>query len=265
MHLTSENPELRNALTVIAHRLANSSEHLLIHGRTGTGKTVLAQWIHELGGQGRPLVTVNCPAALDARWEAAAGGTLLLEEISLLSEADQERLRGVLAAGAGTRIISTTNQGLPLSGVRPDLYYRLTTLTLRMPDLRERMEDVPNLVREILARLSSHQLAVANEAKAALLSYPWPGNIRELESCLKRAVMHLGKERTIGVKHLPPEVCRGLDDKPDVELYRRFQEAAERTLLVWVLADCTSKTQAAEALGMSRANLYKRLNALGLR
>src|SRR5437773_2111576 len=240
----------------IIQTAAGSEATVLIQGESGTGKEIIANAIHAQSKRARgPLVKMNCAAVPETlleselfghekgaftgadrrrigRFEQADGGTLFLDEVCemhprlqakflrALQEREIERLGSSATIPVDTRIIAATNRDLQKAleeGVlREDLYYRLNVILLRVPPLRERMDDVPILamhfLRKYAAREHSSMSSIAEEALNVLLSYSWPGNGRELEHAIERAVV-LGKGEQLRAQDLPPQVHRGGDDE----------------------------------------------------
>jgi DNA-binding NtrC family response regulator len=286
-------------------RVAPSDANVLITGEHGTGKEVVARWIHAASTRaGNALVTVNAGgisegvfeselfghvkgAFTDAKadrtgyFEMADGGTLFLDEIGNLSPKLQAKLLRVLQTGefqrvgssrtqrANVRILSATNADLAKEiaegRFREDLLYRLNTVEIRLPPLRERREDVPLLANHFLrkraARYGRLIEGIAPEAMQALLDYAWPGNIRELEHTVERALL-LMHGNTVQLADLTLPTTAGaaagnLDDMP--------LEEVERVLIRKALQRHDGNvSQAAEALGLSRSALYRRLQRYGL-
>jgi DNA-binding NtrC family response regulator len=289
----------------LMERVAPSDANVLITGEHGTGKEVVARWIHAASHRAsHPLVIVNAGgisegvfeselfghvkgAFTDARadrvgyFEMADGGTLLLDEIGNLSPRLQAKLLRVLQTGeyqrvgssrtarANVRIVSATNADLGREiaegRFREDLLYRLNTVEIRLPPLRERREDVPLLATHFLRsradRYGRRVDGFAPEAMQALLDYPWPGNIRELEHTVERALL-LMHGSTVQAADLALPTATGaasasLDEMP--------LEEVERVLIRKALQRHDGNvSQAAEALGLSRSALYRRLQRYGL-
>lgn len=289
---------------------------VLITGETGTGKGLVARTIHDLSPRAeRPFVEVNCaaiPAQLleseifgyergaftDARaakpglFESADGGTLFFDEIGAMSfelqvkllkvieEKSVRRLGGLRPRVVDVRIIAATNADLEEAaekgGFRPDLLYRLRVLTLALPPLRKRPEDILPLARHYLAQ-AARQYGRARylhpDAEARLLSYPWPGNVRELANVLERIVLlHEGEEirgDNLGLKGTPGwggtvEVESG-GVRVDFSKGGVSFAALERTLLVEALnAAGGNRRRAAELLDISPETLRYRLEKHGL-
>jgi DNA-binding NtrC family response regulator len=221
-------PALRRIFAVVP-RIAASTSTVLIEGETGTGKTLLAEAIHrESPRRNGPFVVLDCgaipPGLIESElfghergaftgavaeragaFEAAGGGTILIDEIGELPLAMQPKLlraledRVVKRVGAtattrvDVRVIAATNRALHeevnRGAFRPDLYYRLNTVRLRVPPLRERREDIPLLVAHFYRQFSPDDPVPPPELVAALETRPWPGNVRELRSAVERAVL----------------------------------------------------------------------------
>ena len=235
---------LNHALNV-ATQVANTDLSVLINGESGVGKEVFSQIIHALSARKHnPFIAVNCGAipegtidselfghekgsftgALDSRkgyFETVNGGTIFLDEIGELPLGTQARLLRVLEAGeyirvgsskvqkTDVRVIAATNKELlesTQSGkFREDLYYRLNTVPIRVPSLRDRKEDIPLLFRKFAADFSDRYkgapIVLEEDAKALLMSYPWPGNVRELKNIAEQ-ISVLSKEKNISSKEL---------------------------------------------------------------
>jgi transcriptional regulator with PAS, ATPase and Fis domain len=293
------------AALAAAARVAKTESTVLLLGESGSGKTLLARAIHQasLRLEG-PMVEVHCAAlpetlleselfgrekgaytgAADARAghvEAAAGGTLFLDEIGeippgvqvkllrFLQEHEFVRLGSTRPLKADVRVIAATNRDLEAAlasgAFRQDLYYRLNVFPILLPPLRERPEDLPELVRALLAKRGVAAERLQPEASAQLSRYGWPGNVRELENVLERAVILAGGTR-IGPEHLPPAVRgeRGVPAAVDELLGPGFSiDAFERELIHHALERAGgNKTAAARLLGITRRRLYSRLKSL---
>ncbi|HLT92485.1 MAG TPA: sigma-54 dependent transcriptional regulator [Woeseiaceae bacterium] len=288
-------------------KVARSQAPVHISGESGTGKELVARMIHESGPRrDGPFVPVNCgaiPAELmESEFfghrkgaftgaihdkvglvQAAHGGTLFLDEIGDLPLAMQVKLLRVIQeqtvrpVGASreepvnVRILSATHQELgelvARGEFREDLYYRIHVIEVRVPPLRERGEDVLLLADDILRRLGASPDALDESARAALLRYPFPGNVRELENLLERAVTLCASGR-IGERDLNLEVRRSapapvaalgtaaLGDQLEDVQRQAIVEALEKTRY--------NKTQAAKLLGLSFRQLRYRIKKLGI-
>jgi transcriptional regulator with GAF, ATPase, and Fis domain len=232
------------------------------------------------------------------RFEAAHGGTLFLDEIGdvnlevqvkllrVLQEMTFERVGSSEPVRVDVRVIAATHQALEAlirqGRFREDLFYRLNVLPITLPPLRERAEDVIELAQHFLRiysqRSSKEVTGIDDDALACLKAYPWPGNIRQLENVIERAVVVADKP-IISVDELPPEVCGGLPhlhlgevengegeaNGSVVQAERRERERREREMVVRALAAAGgNKAEAARALGMARSTLLSRMKRLGL-
>ncbi len=294
----------------LAQTVAPTDSTVLITGESGTGKEVLARYIHKLSGRsGGPFFTINCGALPESLLEselfghvegaftgavknkegllvAAAGGTFFLDEIAEMSPQTQVKLLRALqerevtpvgsteAVPVDVRLLAATNQELEeeirKGHFRSDLYYRLNVISLHLPPLRERCEDIPLLVSHFLARTAeegSDPLVVSEDAMEALMSHAWPGNVRELENALERAAILAGGDGEIDRAHLPeriftPPAPRVVDDRPPEN---PSMEVIERAYIQWVLqVEGGNKTRAAEVLGIDPSTLYRKLQKYGL-
>ncbi|HMD89102.1 MAG TPA: sigma 54-interacting transcriptional regulator, partial [Anaerolineaceae bacterium] len=237
-----------------AQRAASASVSVLITGETGTGKEVLAQFVHRIGPRSsKPFIAINCAAiqntmleselfgyeagaftGADRRktglMEVADGGILFLDEISSMPQDIQAKLLRVIEERAfrrvgGTTLIHVDVQILAASNrnllgmiqeghFRQDLYYRLKVVDLHLPPLRERKDDIPELVgffiRQNNAKQGMNVIHVTPRAMEALIRYQWPGNIRELSNAVERAMLFCDGE-AIDLPYLPADVVHGLE------------------------------------------------------
>ncbi len=304
----TQNRRMQEAVNLAA-RAASSRATILIHGESGTGKEVLARAIHYASPRARqPLVAVNVAALPETlieselfghergaftgadrerrgRFELADRGTLFLDEIGdlprtvqvkllrVLQEQTFERVGGSRTIPVDVRIVAATHRDLEAlvrSGeFRDDLFYRLNVVSIELPPLRERREDIPMLVDEFIRRANeqngSHVDGVSREAMDALLRYDYPGNIRELENIINRAVV-LARQPVLATADLPAHVL-GLRTETDlasgtfVERVARF----EQSLIGDALArEGGVQTRAARRLGMSERHLRYKLQKYGL-
>jgi DNA-binding NtrC family response regulator len=301
--LIAESPAMRPVLELAA-RVGPSDANVLITGEHGTGKEVVARTLHALSSRAtRPMVTVNTGglaegvfeselfghvkgAFTDAktdrvgRFELAEGGTLFLDEIANITPSQQARLLRVIESGeyervgssrtrrADLRIISATNANLTeevrASRFREDLLFRLNTVEIHLPPLRDRREDIPLLANHFLRqqamRYRKHLEGFDEAAMRSLLSCPWPGNIRELDHVIERAVL-LAQGDLVRVSDLNLRPAR--DGAPRLE--EMSLEEVERFLVQKALERFAGNvSQAAEFLGLSRSGLYRRLQKHGL-
>jgi tetratricopeptide (TPR) repeat protein len=248
--VVSRNPRMAEVLATVC-AVAGKGVPVLIRGESGTGKELIARALHESGARaGKPFVAVNCAAVpenlLEAeffgvekgaatgvvahrgKFETADGGTVFLDEIGDMSPALQakllrvlqektfERVGGRVSIGVDVRVVAATNQAIgeliAQRKFREDLYYRLNTVELLLPSLRERSEDIPDLVRHFV-RHSNQEFGrdvadVSPDVMSRLKMHNWPGNIRELEHVVERSVL-LARGDTIQLDDLPPSLVEG--------------------------------------------------------
>jgi two-component system response regulator AtoC len=292
-------------------RVAGSTATVLVTGESGTGKELVARAIHTHSPRARAaFVPVNCTAlteslleselfghargaftgAIGAKrglFEMANGGTMFLDEIGDMGPKMQAQLLRTLQDGevrpvggsesirVDVRIVCATNKDLEeevkAGRFREDLYFRINVVTVRLPPLRERREDIPILVGHFLAKLARRerreQAALSPEALRLLTAYSWPGNVRELENAIDRAVA-VAKGNVILPSDLPPEVGGAgpvvsgdgsgiIEDRPTLaELERRY-------IALLLHESGGNKKKAAERLGIDRRTLYRALERTG--
>jgi formate hydrogenlyase transcriptional activator len=302
--IVGQSPALRRALHQV-ETVAPTDSTVLISGETGTGKELIARAIHDRSGRrARTFVKVNCAAIptglLESelfghergaftgaiaqrigRFELAHGGTLFLDEVGdlptdlqpkllrVLQEQEFERVGGTRTLRVDVRLVAATNQDLEeavaAGTFRSDLYYRLNVFPIALPPLRERREDIPDLVRACVQRfsrrLNKRIESIAADAMAALCAYDWPGNVRELENALERAVI-----LTTGpVLHAPVEEFRRRDVARPSDM---TLEATERDAILRTLRETNGVLGgphgAAARLGLKRTTLQSRMRKLGI-
>ncbi len=306
-------------------RVAATDVSVLITGESGTGKELVAKAIHEHSNRSRkPFVAINCAAIPDnlleselfgyekgaftdaslpkpGKFEQADGGTLFLDEIGDMSLNLQAKLLRVLQDGTferlgsnktvkvDIRLLSATNKQLEsaiqTSLFREDLYYRIKVISITIPPLRIRKEDIELLAKHFLSRysieLKKPQPVVPDESLRLMLNYAWPGNVRELENMMKRTVL-LSKSNVINPAFLQQEMQTFLKiDTPSKNepvallpenpsayegmLYRHVIENTEKALIMQTQAFCRGNlSKTAKLLGISRAMLYERMQKFGL-
>jgi DNA-binding NtrC family response regulator len=288
--------------------VAESKTTVLIQGESGTGKELVARAIHAKGPRAaRPFLAVNCGALTETLLEselfgyvkgaftgatadkeglfhAARGGTLFLDEVSETSPALQVKLLRVLqqeectpvggtrSLSTDVRVIAASNQNLETlvsaGRFRKDLYYRLNVVTIVVPPLRDRPEDIPKLIAHFVRRMRADGVAsprLSARALDRLIAYPWPGNVRELENTIERLAL-FSRGRTVEAEDLPE---RFREPKPRAEesLFEGLPtlDEIERRYLVHVLGRVEgNRTRAAEILGIDRRTLYRMLERHGL-
>ncbi len=297
-------PAFRRMMTLV-EQVADSSATVLIQGESGAGKELVASTIHRSSPRSRgPFVAVNCAALpetlleselfgyekgaftgaagrKEGRFELADGGTLFLDEVSdlslvtqpkilrVLQEGEFERLGGTHTIQIDVRIVAATNQDLAEMvrerRFREDLYYRLNVITIRVPPLRERHEDIRVLAQHFLrvyAAKNGRELeGFTGEAIERLEAYAWPGNVRELENLIERSVVLARKDRIeaedlpdeiVGVKRPPRDAILELIGTPLGEIEQRLLDETLRIT-------GGNKTQAAKLLGIDPRTVSRKL------
>jgi len=284
-------------------QVAPTSAPVIILGESGTGKELVARSIHRRSRRSQqPYVAINCAAVPDTLieselfghergaftgaeqrrpgcFELASGGTLLLDEIGemkievqakllrVLEENKFRRLGGTAEIAANVRVIAASNRDLDAARhngtFREDLFYRLNVFTIRLPPLRERVDDLTVLADFFLRDLTAPATKVSGihpDCMEALKSYRWPGNVRQLRNAIERAVI-VTTGPVIGVADLPPEVTRPSGSGPAFEVSLGSSlDDVERQLIERTLEFARgNKARAAEILGVSLKTLYNRL------
>ncbi len=291
-------------------RVAGRDSTVLISGDSGTGKELVARAIHENSGRkDKPFVAINCAAITETlleselfghekgsftgavsqkkgKLEVAEGGSVFLDEIGelavamqakllrVLQEREFERVGGTRPIKLDIRLIAATNRDLKeasRSGAfRPDLYYRLNVVSLRMPALRERREDIPLLAAFFAANYSQkvkrRVAGISPQARACLMRYDWPGNVRELENAIERAVV-LGSTELILPEDLPESVLEetAAAGEPVNALHDGIREA-KKTLIERAIEQADGNyTEAARNLGVHPNHLFRLIRTLNLK
>jgi DNA-binding NtrC family response regulator len=305
--IIGESGRMQEVLSLV-HRVAGSEATVLIQGESGTGKELIAQAIHYASPRASgPLVKVNCAAlpeslleselfghekgaftgavaARQGRFELAHGGTLFLDEIGDLPLHLQVKLLRVLQArefervGASrpitvnVRLIAATHRDLAAlvkaGRFRDDLYYRINVVTIVVPPLRERREDIPPLIDHFVRTFAEGNrkpiAGLTREARDLLLRYDYPGNVRELENLIERAVV-LTRDDVIGPADLPLTLQDATTEPAEPAGLTVAVEALERGMIREALARADGiQTRAAEALGISERVLRYKLRKYGL-
>jgi transcriptional regulator with GAF, ATPase, and Fis domain len=310
-------------LLQMVHKVAQSPSAVLLRGESGTGKELIAHALHEHSPRaGKPFIKVNCsalaPGLLESelfghvkgayttalrdrvgRFESANGGTLFLDEIGDISLEVQTKLLRVLQektfervgssepVQVDVRVLTATNKDLEAlirqGRFREDLFYRINVISVAVPPLRDRVEDVPELALHFLRlhaqRCGKRVTQIDDDAMMALKSFSWPGNVRQLENVVEHAVV-LADSPLVTLTELAPEVLTALDGEPqssalervrspetkrgiDREREERDQREKERLVRALAAAD-GNKAEAARALGLARSTLLSRLKKHGL-
>ena len=301
-------PEIRKVYHII-EQAAPTSASVLISGESGTGKELVAKTIHRLSPRASgPFVPINCAAipetlleselfghekgaytgAIERRagcFELAHHGTLFLDEIAEMTPATQvkllrvlqertfRRLGGRAEQAVDIRVIAATNadpaDAVQRGRLREDLFYRLHVFAITVPPLRDRMEDLPLLIRSFIDEFNGRNrrsvAAASEQAMEKLNDYSWPGNVRELRNVIERATI-VAEGKFIEVKDLPALVEPGRGGQADGLTPGTTVEELERRLILVTLAHTKgNKTHAAEMLGISLKTLHNKLNRLKLR
>lgn len=306
-NLLGRSPGMRRICDLVLD-VSDTDSHVLIQGESGTGKEVVAKAIHmESRRAGGPFVVVNCAAYVETllhselfghekgaftgairrkpgRFEQAHGGTIFLDEIGEISPPTQvtllrviqertfERVGGEATLTADARIIAATNRDLKQAmarGIfREDLYWRLNVIAIQVPPLRERKEDIPQLVTNFIDKfnrlLGKGIGGFSSQAMDLIFSHHWPGNVRELENVVERSMI-LAKGDIVTPDHLPPELANRETCQADPEQTAHLKRL-ERDHVVAVLEKCGwNKYKAAKLMGISRSTLYSKIEKFGLR
>jgi two-component system, NtrC family, response regulator AtoC len=307
--IVASDPGMMGVLETVT-KVAPTMATVMIYGESGTGKELIARAVHNLSDRAsKPFVSVSAGALPETlleselfgyekgaftgavtpkpgRFEMANGGTLFLDEIGDISPATQvkllrvlqerrfERLGGTRSIEVDVRVVAATNQDLQQliadGTFREDLFYRLNVVPVSLPPLRARAGDVPLLVAHFLEKFNAGTKRISPQALEALVKYPWPGNIRELENTIERIVI-LSHGDEIGVPDLPAEVRAGVspadrpttgfalpDDGVDLEEVELdlVRQALDRT--------GSSVPKSAKLLGLTAKTLEARMQRLGL-
>lgn len=305
--LLGQSPKMLEVWKAIG-RAAASDVPVLVTGETGVGKELVARAIHDHGPRkGAPFVAVNLAAVpvtlmeselfghergaftganarREGRFELAAGGTLLLDEIAdldlplqtkllrVLEDGGFERVGGTTRLISDARIIAATSRVVdprqPGATLREDLFYRLGVLRIEVPPLRERRQDIPLMVQAFLAEAPAPRRAISEAALDRLVAHAWPGNVRELRHVLQQAcVMTTSEVIDAGDLTLHAHVDAtpsGVSPDGDLDLPRAV-ERLERSMIETALARARgNRAEAARLLGIRRALLYARLKEFGM-
>ena len=303
----------------LAERVAKFDTNVMICGETGTGKEMFAQGIHNAGNhRNEPFVGINCGAVpesllesilfgtekgaftgaerAEGLFETAGKGTLFLDEIDsmplamqakllrVLQEKTVRRIGGKKEIPVHCRIVSATNinidDALSEHKIRSDIYYRLASVSIQIPPLRQRKNDILLLAQEFIDRFQdifgTHVENLSAEVKEVFLAYPWPGNVRELEHVIESAMLVITEsEHELGLRHIPEKLFRerridaangkGLVDKRKKLDLTGATEDFERKLIMDCLRENKGNiTAAAQCLNIHRNALYRKMAKLGI-
>lgn len=304
--LIGSSAAMRRAIDLL-ETVAPARSNVLLLGESGTGKEVFARALHRLSGRQGGFVAVNCAAIPEAlieselfghergsftgaytasqgKFHLANEGTLLLDEIGELPLAMQAKLLRVLQEGevqrigaahpqrVDVRVVAATNRDLEAETAagrfRSDLYYRLAVISIDLPPLRTRGDDVAALAQHFVRRFGAQNgkpgLALSAEALAALQNYHWPGNVRELENAIERAAV-LARTDTIGPADLPDKVARAEAGARDIvfAVGTPLEEIERMAIAETLRLTEGDKRRAALLLGIGVRTLYRRLDEMG--
>jgi Nif-specific regulatory protein len=308
-NMVGASPGMRKVFEFI-RRVAPTDSTVLVQGESGTGKELVAHAIHRNSSRAeRPFVAINCAAIAETlleselfghekgaftgaasqkkgKVEVAEGGTLFLDEIGelapglqakllrVLQEREFERLGGTRPIKLNIRLVAATNRSLPeavkAGTFRNDLYYRLNVVTLNMPALRERRDDIPLLANFFVAKASRkcsmRMKPLAPETLACLTNYDWPGNVRELENALERALV-LGSTDSILPDDLPEAILEAGSAPPAVtDKYHGTIKETKKQLVLQALQQANGNyIEAAKTLGMHPNSLLRLIRNLDLK
>lgn len=300
--------KMKNIIETI-EQVAPTRTTVMITGESGTGKELVAQAIHQCSGRAGKFVPVHCAALPEnlleselfghergaftgavemrkGRFELAAGGTIFLDEIGeiplhiqvkllrVLENRAFERIGGTETIVTDARVVAATNRDLRAmverGEFREDLFYRLNVVSLEIPPLRERRDDIPLLVKhylDLFTKENGKDIGITEAAMASLCAYSWPGNIRELRNCVERMVV-LCRGKMIDIDNVPVDIREGVTPgiaktvlaQPSWDL-----ECNEKILIERALNECRgNRTKAAEKLGISRRTLHRKLHTYNL-
>lgn len=314
-----------------AKQSASTNSSVILIGSTGCGKEVLARAIHQSSQREKfPFLTLNCAAIPENLIESllfgttkgvytgavekegllqeANGGTVFLDEINSMPLAAQAKLLRVLEdkkimklgdnkeISLDIRIISSINQQ-PLSAIqegriREDLYYRLSVVSILLPTLKERREDIPKLtdyfIKKYNERFSKNISGIEDEVMDLFMKYPWPGNIRQLKSCIESAMNFCDKEGTLSVREMPQylltyesknletqrkksDIISSQSPKAEQDIFSNYElkskhEEEEKDVIIRVLLECEGNiSRAAKKLGISHQLLHYRIKKYKLK
>ena len=308
-NLVGESPRMKDVYQFLA-RVARTDSTVLIDGESGTGKELAARAIHKNSSRAdKPFVAINCAALTETlleselfghekgsftgafaqkkgKLEMAHSGVVFLDEIGelpqlmqskllrVIQEREFERVGGVRSIAVDIRLVAATNRNLAecvkAGTFRQDLFYRLNVVSITMPSLRERREDIPLLARYFITkhaqRCKIKPRAMSEEARRCLMNYDWPGNVRELENAIERALV-LGSSETILPEDLPESILeRAIPSSIGSAKYHSALQETKKRLILGALEEAKgSYTEAARLLGLHPNYLHRLIRNLDLR
>ncbi|MEE4258769.1 MAG: sigma-54 dependent transcriptional regulator [Bacteroidales bacterium] len=299
--LITQNPKMLNLIERI-NKVADSDSSILIMGETGVGKEVFADYIHRLSNRGQnPIVKIglaalptelmeselfgfekgaftNADHSKKGMFELADTGTIFLDDIDdsplniqakllrVLESNEVRHIGGTKAIPVNTRLISASKVEIKdlveVKLFRQDLYYRINTVQLRIPPLRDRKEDIPLLVKHFLKRFARvKELDISNDALQVLMDYKWPGNVRELRNVIQRA--SLFTEDVIKVSDFPDDFAKFSDTEKIINACHKCYASGEMSMKEVV--ECLEKKIITEAIIDARGNQSEAARNLGLK
>ncbi|RMH83797.1 MAG: sigma-54-dependent Fis family transcriptional regulator [Calditrichaeota bacterium] len=310
-NIIGRTPQMQKLFDMV-RTVAPTPSTVLITGESGTGKELIANAIHYYSPRaGKDFVKVNCGALAETlleselfghvkgaftgafkdkpgRFEMAHGGTIFLDEIGdispalqvkllrVLQEREFERVGGTETIKVDVRVIAATNQNLEdlikEGKFREDLYYRLNVITLHVPPLRERAEDIPLIVAHFISRFNKefnkNVKAVDEEAMRRLQAYPWPGNVRQLINIVERTII-LSQKEILGVEDFPEEIMQtnsvpSMPIKTDRPLNELVDEYEKQIILKALAENNHNKLRTAKKLGIHRSTFMSKLKKYGI-
>jgi len=295
-------------LAEVAHKIADSNSPVLIQGETGTGKGVFANWLHGHSSRSEePFVDLNCAGlsrefletelfgyekgaytgAVTAKpglLEIGHHGTVFLDEIGDVDTTVQPKLLKVIEEKKFRRLgdvrdrlvdiglVAATHRdlkaGIETGAFRSDLYFRISTVPVKLPSLRERKEDIPSLATELLTKLAHDvgggDVHLASDSIEKLQQYSWPGNIRELRNVLERALLMSGGNQLLGAEHLYFENPQSTRARVEYQSNLTLAEVERQHVMRVLEEEHGNVDQAATRLEIPRSSLYQKLRAYGV-
>lgn len=298
--VVGRSPNMLRILQTVA-AIKDSASTVLVTGETGTGKELIASLLHQTSSRkDRSFIAVNCAAIPRelmeseffgcekgaftgattrriGKFEEAAGGTILLDEVAelppalqakllrVLQEREIERLGSNKKISVDFRLVTSTNRDLraevEAGNFREDLFYRINVIHIQIPPLRERKEDIPLFVSRFVSDFSKREnkvLSVSPKAMDMLIKCPWPGNVRELKNAVERAVV-LAKGKSIVAEDFFTDLPNSAQESPKTGGFTSLKELETKAVRECLAACLGNKSKAARMLGISRKAFYKKL------